>query len=253
MQTGRPSRPVGILGGMGPAAGADFSVLFVTACAEHMRATGSRCATRPIPSTGWRRCRCRTAAARSNRRARAPTSRSSRCCRRWAGWPRSGWARWRSPATPRMHGMRHCSRLSADRVLHVAEVAADLAARRARRGTDGDRRHLPRAAVRAALQARDIACVTRPRRSAQADARHLRRREGRRHALAEDCFSQVAAAWPAGTARLPDHGLHGDSARTAAAKLRPGLDLLDPARVLAKKLAACAYGREEPSPLSRMS
>ncbi|TAG35595.1 MAG: aspartate/glutamate racemase family protein [Polaromonas sp.] len=31
---------VGILGGMGPAAGADFARLFVNACAEHMRASG---------------------------------------------------------------------------------------------------------------------------------------------------------------------------------------------------------------------
>ncbi|MFZ3117300.1 MAG: aspartate racemase, partial [Variovorax sp.] len=31
---------VGILGGMGPAAGADFVRLFVDACAQHMRAVG---------------------------------------------------------------------------------------------------------------------------------------------------------------------------------------------------------------------
>ena len=31
-------RVVGILGGMGPAAGADFARLFVQACADHMRA-----------------------------------------------------------------------------------------------------------------------------------------------------------------------------------------------------------------------
>lgn len=33
-------RTVGILGGMGPAAGADFARLFVTACAQHMRGHG---------------------------------------------------------------------------------------------------------------------------------------------------------------------------------------------------------------------
>jgi aspartate racemase len=34
------TRVVGILGGMGPAAGADFARLFVQACADHMRAAG---------------------------------------------------------------------------------------------------------------------------------------------------------------------------------------------------------------------
>ncbi len=34
------TRTVGILGGMGPAAGADFARLFVSACAEHMRGRG---------------------------------------------------------------------------------------------------------------------------------------------------------------------------------------------------------------------
>mgnify|MGYP001546837591 CR=1 FL=1 len=33
-------RVVGILGGMGPAAGADFARLFVRACAEHLRQRG---------------------------------------------------------------------------------------------------------------------------------------------------------------------------------------------------------------------
>jgi aspartate racemase len=34
------TRTVGILGGMGPAAGADFARLFVSACAQHMRGQG---------------------------------------------------------------------------------------------------------------------------------------------------------------------------------------------------------------------
>ena len=39
-QTRNTTRTVGILGGMGPAAGADFARLFVSACAEHMRVQG---------------------------------------------------------------------------------------------------------------------------------------------------------------------------------------------------------------------
>lgn len=38
MKTMNKTRVVGILGGMGPAAGADFARLFVQACADHMRA-----------------------------------------------------------------------------------------------------------------------------------------------------------------------------------------------------------------------
>ncbi|HEY0200612.1 MAG TPA: amino acid racemase [Burkholderiaceae bacterium] len=40
MMTPPRTVPVGILGGMGPAAGADFVRLFVAACAQHLRASG---------------------------------------------------------------------------------------------------------------------------------------------------------------------------------------------------------------------
>lgn len=41
-------RTVGILGGMGPAAGADFVRLFVQACADHLRASGA-----PVTDQGY--------------------------------------------------------------------------------------------------------------------------------------------------------------------------------------------------------
>jgi aspartate racemase len=40
---------VGILGGMGPAAGADFARLFVTACADHMRGRGMAVSDQAFP------------------------------------------------------------------------------------------------------------------------------------------------------------------------------------------------------------
>ena len=43
------TRTVGILGGMGPAAGADFARLFVTACAEHMRGRGIAVSDQAFP------------------------------------------------------------------------------------------------------------------------------------------------------------------------------------------------------------
>lgn len=43
------ARTVGILGGMGPAAGADFVRLFVSACAEHMRVRGMEVSDQAFP------------------------------------------------------------------------------------------------------------------------------------------------------------------------------------------------------------
>lgn len=45
----RPPRAVGILGGMGPAAGADFVRLFVQACSEHLRSLGLRVTDQAFP------------------------------------------------------------------------------------------------------------------------------------------------------------------------------------------------------------
>lgn len=49
MQSQSITRTVGILGGMGPAAGADFARLFVSACAEHMRSRGIAVSDQAFP------------------------------------------------------------------------------------------------------------------------------------------------------------------------------------------------------------
>ena len=43
------TRTVGILGGMGPAAGADFARLFVSACTDHMRSSGIAVSDQAFP------------------------------------------------------------------------------------------------------------------------------------------------------------------------------------------------------------
>lgn len=48
-RTMRKPQVVGILGGMGPAAGADFARLFVRACADHMRARGQVVSDQSFP------------------------------------------------------------------------------------------------------------------------------------------------------------------------------------------------------------
>ena len=48
-QTKHTTRTVGILGGMGPAAGADFARLFVSACADHMRSSGIAVSDQAFP------------------------------------------------------------------------------------------------------------------------------------------------------------------------------------------------------------
>ena len=48
-QSCNTTRTVGILGGMGPAAGADFARLFVSACAEHMQQRGIAVSDQAFP------------------------------------------------------------------------------------------------------------------------------------------------------------------------------------------------------------
>ena len=48
-RTTHTTRTVGILGGMGPAAGADFARLFVSACADHMRSSGIAVSDQAFP------------------------------------------------------------------------------------------------------------------------------------------------------------------------------------------------------------
>jgi aspartate/glutamate racemase len=52
---------VGILGGMGPAAGSDFSRLFVNACEAVLVARGEPVTDQAFPNTGWPKSPCQTA------------------------------------------------------------------------------------------------------------------------------------------------------------------------------------------------
>jgi aspartate racemase len=247
-QTGRAIRPVGILGGMGPAAGADFSVLFVTACTEYLRSHGLEVRDQAYPEH-WL--------------AQLPIpDRSAALLRQDAGH--------HQPAEPLKQALGRLAALGVGtvaiacntahawhsqlqeafpqiRVLNaMEEVAAELAGRWVKKAgllaTEGT---YASGLYEAALRARNIACVV-P--TAQERATLMRGIydgvKAGRMALAVACFTQVAEAL------VSRHGLDclimGCTEIPLALRpqmLRPGLDWLDPARVLAKKLAVCAYGR----------
>lgn len=103
------TRTVGILGGMGPAAGADFARLFVAACAEQMRQRGIVVSDQafpehwlaqvPVPDRG-------SALGTPGFGAHQPLD---PCCKPWASWlrwvpPPSPW-----PATLRRSGIACCN------------------------------------------------------------------------------------------------------------------------------------------------
>ena len=255
-QTGRAGRPVGILGGMGPAAGADFSVLFVTACTEYLRSHGLEVRDQAYPEH-WL--------------AQLPIpDRSAALLRRDAGD--------HQPAEPMKQALGRLAALGVGtvaiacntahawhsqlqeafpqvRVLHaMEEVAAELVGRRVEQvgllATEGT---YASGLYEAALQARNIACVipTAQERTTLMRGIYDGVKAGRM-SLAAALFSQVAETLAS------RHGLDclilGCTEIPLALRpqmLRLGLDAIDPGRVLAKKLAACAYGCEELAAVSR--
>ena len=133
------------------------------------------------------------------------------------------------------------------RVLHaMEEVAAELASRQVGRAgllaTEGT---YASGLYEAALQARNIACIVPTAQERVTLMRGIYEGvKAGRMALAAACFTQVAETL------LSRHSLDclimGCTEIPLALRpqmLCPGLDWLDPARVLAKKLAVCAYGR----------
>ncbi|MDM0012752.1 amino acid racemase [Variovorax sp. J22P168] len=237
---------VGILGGMGPAAGADFARLFVEACAGQLRARGLPVRDQAFPEHWIAQVPVpdRSGALESTvlgghqplepmlqalgRLAALGSRAVAIACNTAHAW----------------HGTLQ-ARFPQIEVLHVArEVAAHLAARGVRdaalMATEGTYRV---GLYEQAMAAAGIACHL-PR----ADERLLLMRgiyEGVKAgdmALARACFGQVArqlaerhgpAALVMGCTEIP-LGLQGDAATK-------GLPLLDPARVLAGALAARAY------------
>jgi aspartate racemase len=257
-QTRRAGRPVGILGGMGPAAGADFSMLFVTACTEYLRSHGFEVRDQAYPEH-WL--------------AQLPIpDRSAALLRQDVGC--------HQPAEPLKQALGRLAALGVGtvaiacntahawhsqlqeafpqvRVLHAMdEVAAELADRRVRQAgllaTEGT---YASGLYETALQARNIACIDPTSRERATLMRGIYDgvKAGRLE-LAASCFAQVAEALS--SRHNLDCLIMGCTEIPLALNpqmLRPGLDWFDSARVLAKRLAACAYEHENLSPLSTTS
>jgi aspartate racemase len=241
------SQTVGILGGMGPAAGADFVRLFVEACAQHMRSRGE-----PVRDQGFP----------EHWLAQVPVPDRS-------GALESAVLGAHQPLEPMLQALGRLAALGSRavaiacntahawhatlqerfpqiEVLHVArEVSAHLAAEGVRdaalMATEGTYRV---GLYEKAMADAGLACHL-----PLADERRLLMRgiyEGVKAGdmrLAEACFSQVARQLAArhgalaivmGCTEIP-LGLQGSAAVA-------GLRLVDPARVLASALAIRAYG-----------
>lgn len=237
---------VGILGGMGPAAGADFVRLFVEACAQHMRAQGQPVRDQAFPEHWLAQVPVpdRTGALGSaSQGAHQPLEPMLQALGRLAALG----SRTVAIACNTAHAWHAAlqDRFPQVELLHVArEVSAHLAAQNVREvalmATEGTYRvrlyeqalaeagltcHLPRAAERELIMRGIYDGVK---------AGNL--------PLAARCFSEVALQLAARHGQVPivmgctevPLGLHGCTATAA-------LQLVDPARVLASALAARAY------------
>ena len=239
---------VGILGGMGPAAGADFVRLFVEACAQHMRARGEPVRDQGFPEHWLAQVPVpdRSGALESAALgAHQPLESMLQALGRLAALGSRAVAIACNTAHA-WHGTLQ-ERFPQVEVLHVArEVSAQLAAEGVRdaalMATDGT--------YRVGLYEQAMADAGLTCHLPRADERRLLMRgiyEGVKAGdmrLAESCFSRVArqlaqrhgqVAMVMGCTEIP-LGLHGSAAVA-------GLRLVDPARVLASALASRAFGR----------
>jgi aspartate racemase len=241
------TQTVGILGGMGPAAGADFVRLFVAACARHMRAHGEAVhdqafpehwlAQVPVPDRSDALESAATLGAHQplepmlqalGRLAALGSRAVAIACNTAHAWHAT--LQERFPQVDVLHVAREVS-------LHLAAQGVNDVALMATEGTYRVRLY------EQALADAGLSCHL-----PLADERHLLMRgiyEGVKAgdmALAEQCFSQVAlqlvdrhgpVALVMGCTEIP-LGLQGSVAVR-------GLRLVDPAEVLANALAARAY------------
>ena len=210
---------VGILGGMGPAAGADFVRLFVDACARRMRARGETVRDQGFPEHWLAQVPVpdRSGALESeDLGAHQPLEPMLQALGRLAALG----SRAVAIACNTAHAWHATlqERFPQVEVLHVArEVSAHLASQGIRDvALMATRGHLPHRSVRAGDGGRrhglsPAAC----RGTAHAHAWHLRRRESGRHAVGAGLLQRGGAAtrtasWIGGHR----HGMHRDSSRT---------------------------------------
>lgn len=241
-----PPRTVGILGGMGPAAGADFARLFVTACAAHLRAAGRPVRDQAFPEHWLAQLPVpdRTAAlvdAAAPQPFEAMRAGVQRLATLGAGCI--------AIACNTAHAWHEDLQVSCRevRILHAMDEVAERLVRSGERevgllATEGTYRS---GLYARALEARGIAC----RVPAAAECR----------LITEGIYCGVKAARPDIAARAFEHaamslvdagvrvlvmGCTEIPLALDATRLPVGVQLIDPADVLAQRLAAWAYGQD---------
>ena len=243
-----PPQPVGILGGMGPAAGADLLRLFVQACTEQLRSEGRPVHDQSYPPHWLAQL---PVADRSAALADANAPQPLQELREGLASLAALGARTVAIACNTAHAWhgRLQEGCPSVRVLHVMdEVAAHLAMRGfasagllATEGTYGS------GLYQEALARRGMACVT--------------PQEEERKTLMRAIYSGVKAGRLAEAALLFEEVAHALAARHSPpvlilgcteiplafsqARAPGGMVLVDPAQVLARRLAAWAYGGAE--------
>lgn len=243
---------VGILGGMGPAAGADFVRLFVQACAQQMRALGEPVSDQSFPEHWLAQIPVpdRSAAlACAGHGAHQPlepmlqalgrlAALGSRAvaiaCNTAHAW--HGELQARFPQVELLHMVRET----------VRQLSAQGASGMALMATEGTYR--ARLYEQASAEAGLRCCVP------QARERRILMRgifdgvKAGNLALAEQCFSEVALRLAERNGPVPIvMGCTEVPLILPGASAATGLELVDPARVLAAALARRAYGGDQPA------
>ena len=244
-------KTVGILGGMGPAAGADFVRLFVQACAEHLRKVGQHVCDQNFPEHWLAQVPVpdRMRALHDERLgAHQPLDPMLQALGQLAALGASSVAIACNTAHA-WHGSLQ-ARFPQMQLLHIADETAQALAQRGVRSvslmaTEGT--YLT-GLYEAALEQRGIHChVPEAAQRASITRGIFEGVKAGNMALAAQCFSQVALELAAGTHQSQPGvrpiimgcteiplGLQGHAATQ-------GLPLVDPAQVLAASLAARAY------------
>ena len=239
-------RTVGILGGMGPAAGADFARLFVQACAAHLHAAGRPVRDQAFPEHWLAQLPLpdRTAAL-VDPSAPQPFEAMRAGVQRLAGLGAGCVA----IACNTAHAWHEDLQVSCRevRILHAMDEVAQRLAQAGERevgllATEGTYRS---GLYARALEARGIACKV----PAPAECRLITEGiycgvKAARLDIAAQAFERAAMSLVEGGVRVVIMGCTEIPLALDAARLPVGVQLVDAAQVLAQRLAAWAYGAD---------
>lgn len=242
-----PPQPVGILGGMGPAAGADFVKLFVDTCTEHLVEQGQPVtdqaypehwlAQLPIPDRSTALRNPATGGHQPGEPLKQAVGRMAALGVRHVAMVCNTAHAWHEPVQQAFPAVRILNAMT--------EVARSLAARQVSQvGLLATQGTYSAGLYQRALGAHGIACVVPNRQERATLMRGIY--DGVKAGdmkLAAQCFTSVARALS--HREQLGHLIMGCTEIPLAlrqARLRASLTLVDPAQVLARRLVACAYG-----------